>query len=101
MNAVVGGLDQNVETLARFRTQASSVGADLVMSPELSLTGYPPEDLLLKEGFIEATAAALADLARARHLPTILVGAVVGEGPGVALAPSSDGRDVASDFFEV
>jgi NAD+ synthase (glutamine-hydrolysing) len=101
MNAVVGGFAQNVETLSRFRTQAGAMGADLVLSPELSLTGYPPEDLLLKEGFIEASAAALADLAQARHLPTILVGAVVGEGPGVALAPSGDGRDVASDFLEV
>ena len=46
MNAVVGGFAQNVETLARFRAQAALVGADLVADPELSLMGYPPEDLL-------------------------------------------------------
>jgi NAD+ synthase (glutamine-hydrolysing) len=94
MNAVVGGFAQNVETLGRFRTQAALVGADLVLTPELSLMGYPPEDLLLKEGFIEAGALALNDLAKAENLPPILVGTVASEGSlGVTLAPSSDGRD--------
>lgn len=95
MNAVVGGFAQNVETLGRFRAQAATVRADLVLSPELSLTGYPPEDLLLKEGFIEATGTALAELARATNVPPLLVGTVMAEGAlGVQLAPSSDGRDV-------
>ncbi|MGA2123698.1 MAG: nitrilase-related carbon-nitrogen hydrolase, partial [Acidimicrobiales bacterium] len=94
MNAVVGGFAQNVETLSRFRAQAALVGADLVVSPELSLMGYPPEDLLLKEGFIEASAQALQDVAKSDNLPPILVGTVVPEGTfGVKLAPSSDGRD--------
>ena len=100
MNAVVGGFAQNVETLLRFRAQAALVGADLVLSPELSLMGYPPEDLLLKEGFIEASAQALFDLAKSENLPPILVGTVMPEGAyGVVLAPSSDGRD-ATRFFE-
>jgi NAD+ synthase (glutamine-hydrolysing) len=95
MNAVVGGFTQNVETLGRFRTQAGSLGADLVLSPELSLMGYPPEDLLLREGFIAASKAALDELCAATNLPPMLVGTVVGEGTrGVVLAPSSDGRDV-------
>ena len=94
MNAVVGGFAQNVETLGRFRAQAALVGADLVITPELSLMGYPPEDLLLKEGFIEASAQALADLAKSENLPPILVGTVAEDGAsGVTLAPSSDGRD--------
>ena len=94
MNAVVGGFAQNVETLTRCRTQAALLGADLVVTPELSLMGYPPEDLLLKEGFIEASAQALQDLAKSDNLPPILVGTVVPEGTfGVKLAPSSDGRD--------
>ncbi|MDE3065843.1 MAG: NAD+ synthase, partial [Acidobacteriota bacterium] len=96
MNAVVGGLSQNVETLTRFRTQAGAVGAHLVVSPELSLTGYPPEDLLLKEGFIAATSEAMVDLALAVDLPPVVVGTVLSEGlRGVRLAPSGDGRDVA------
>jgi NAD+ synthase (glutamine-hydrolysing) len=99
MNAVVGGFAQNVETLGRFRAQAALVGADLVLTPELSLMGYPPEDLLLKEGFIEASAQALNDLAKAENLPPILVGTVASEGSlGVTLAPSSDGRDAVRLF---
>ncbi len=99
MNAVVGGFAQNVETLARFRAQAALVGADLVLTPELSLMGYPPEDLLLKEGFIEASAQALFDLAKAESLPPILVGTAVPDGTfGVKLAPASDGRDTVRDL---
>ncbi|HEY5110782.1 MAG TPA: NAD+ synthase [Acidimicrobiales bacterium] len=99
MNAVVGGFSQNVETLGRFRAQAALVGADLVLTPELSLLGYPPEDLLLKEGFIEASAQALSDLAKSEGLPPILVGTVEHDGQnGVLLAPSSDGRDVVRLF---
>ena len=95
MNSVVGGFAQNVETLGRFRTQAAGVGVDLVVSPELSLTGYPPEDLLLKEGFIEATNVALIEMTMLENAPTVLVGTVVSESfAGVRLAPSSDGRDV-------
>ena len=95
MNAVVGGFAQNVETIGRFRTQAAAVGADLVLTPELSLIGYPPEDLLLKEGFIESTRVALIEMALLQNVPPVVVGTVVGEGPGgVMLAPSSDGRDV-------
>ncbi len=95
MNAVVGGFAQNVETLGRFRTQAAFAGAELVLTPELSLTGYPPEDLLLKEGFIEASRVALIEMALLQNVPPVLVGTVVGDGlEGIELAPSSDGRDV-------
>jgi NAD+ synthase (glutamine-hydrolysing) len=95
MNAVVGGLSQNVATLDRFRKQGATVGADLVVSPELALTGYPPEDLLLREGFIEAAAAALDELARARFVPPLLVGTVVSGEVGLALGPPVDARDEA------
>src|ERR1019366_2087188 len=100
MNAVVGGLAQNVETLARFRTQAGAMGADPVLTPELSLTGYPPEDLLLKEGFIASAGVALDDLSRFLDLPPILVGTVVSEAPDIRLAPSGDGRDVTNVLFD-
>ncbi len=94
MNSVVGGLRQNVETLHRLRTQAAAAGASLVVTPELALAGYPPEDLLLKEGFCESARLSLEELARAKNLPPLLVGTVVFEGDDVVLAPSMDGRDV-------
>lgn len=99
MNAVVGGFSENVEALARFRAQAGHVGADLVVTPELSLMGYPPEDLLLKEGFVEAGVEALSTLVTSGDVPPMLVGTVAPEGVyGVTLAPSSDGRDVVRPF---
>ena len=94
MNSVVGGLGENVETLQRLRTQAGAVGASLVVTPELALTGYPPEDLLLKEGFCDAARTSLEQLALAKNLPVMLVGTIMAEGEGVVLAPSLDGRDV-------
>ena len=58
--------------------------------------GYPPEDLLLKEGFIEASRVALIEMALLDNVPPVLVGTVVSEGlEDISLAPSSDGRDEA------
>jgi len=94
MNAVVGGLAQNVATLDRFRKQGATVDADLVVSPELALTGYPPEDLLLREGFIEAAGAALAELCEGRLVPPLLVGTVMSE-EAALLGPPVDARDEA------
>ena len=96
MDAVVGDLEANVASITRARRQAQVLGADLVVTPELALMGYPPEDLLLKEGFVEACQVALEALATSDGLPPVLVGTAVPEGAyGVALEPSSDARDVA------
>ena len=64
INATVGDLDGNLRLLAQAARQAHADGACLVVAPELSLTGYPPEDLLLRPAFVVACAAALASLAR-------------------------------------
>ncbi|HEX3452480.1 MAG TPA: nitrilase-related carbon-nitrogen hydrolase, partial [Solirubrobacteraceae bacterium] len=64
MNATVGDLDGNAALIRAGREQAIAAGAELVLFPELALTGYPPEDLLLREDFLAATGAALAELAR-------------------------------------
>jgi NAD+ synthase (glutamine-hydrolysing) len=64
MNATVGDLDGNAARIRAGREQAIAAGAELVLFPELALTGYPPEDLLLREDFLAATGAALAELAR-------------------------------------
>lgn len=93
MNAVVGDLGANTATLTRLRQQAAAAGADLVVTPELALTGYPPEDLLLKEGFIDSARAALLELSLQRDVPPMLVGTVVTQGePGVSLEGTGDGR---------
>ena len=63
INATVGDLDGNARKLAQAARKAHAQGASLVLAPELALTGYPPEDLLLRPGFMRSTAQALAALA--------------------------------------
>ena len=62
-NLVVGDLAGNVRTLQARIREARERRADVVLFPELSITGYPPEDLLLKPGFVRDAAAALGELA--------------------------------------
>ncbi len=62
-NPVVGDLAGNVSALQARIREARERGADVVLFPELSLTGYPPEDLLLKPSFVREAEAALGDLA--------------------------------------
>ena len=71
-NPVVGDLAGNRERIAEQLTQAEAWGADLLLTPELALTGYPPEDLLLRPGFLAETQRAVANLA-ARTGTTALV----------------------------
>src|SRR5207244_4602583 len=54
--------------------EAKAAGADIVVFPELAVTGYPPEDLLLRPGFVRATERALEEIARATRGIVALVG---------------------------
>ena len=63
INPTVGDLEGNAAKISRFIEQARDAGAELVLFPELALSGYPPEDLLLKEHFLRANAEALTELA--------------------------------------
>jgi NAD+ synthetase len=63
LNATVGDIAGNVERIAGFAAQARAAGADVMITPELALCGYPPEDLLLREDFLRTCAAALDELA--------------------------------------
>ena len=74
--AIVGDIAGNRDRLRRARAEAAAFGADLVMAPELYLSGYPPEDLVLKPAFQEACRAACEELARdtADGGPAVLVG---------------------------
>jgi NAD+ synthase (glutamine-hydrolysing) len=63
MNATVGDIAGNVQCIMEGARAAREAGADLVLFPELAITGYPPEDLLLKEHFLADAAAALRLLA--------------------------------------
>jgi NAD+ synthase (glutamine-hydrolysing) len=63
INCVLGDLAGNVAKILQYVEQARQQGAQLLLTPELSLCGYPPEDLLLRDGFYQACAQALDDLA--------------------------------------
>jgi NAD+ synthase (glutamine-hydrolysing) len=63
LDVVVGDLDGNVERIIQALGQAEDAGADLAVFSELAVTGYPPEDLLLKPGFVRDNQAALERIA--------------------------------------
>jgi NAD+ synthase (glutamine-hydrolysing) len=65
INTTVGDLDGNVGTMAEWAARATGDGADLVCFPELAITGYPPEDLVIRPQFVTDNLRALEELAAA------------------------------------
>ncbi|MFB2972888.1 NAD+ synthase [Aerosakkonema sp. BLCC-F183] len=77
LNPTIGALTDNAQNILNLAKQALDLGARLLLTPELSLCGYPPRDLLLDPSFVEAMATTLQQLAR--DLPpnlAVLVGTV-------------------------
>ena len=62
INVTVGDLDGNKQKVLHYLNQARGLGVDLIAFPELVVTGYPPEDLLLKPAFIEANVKCLHEI---------------------------------------
>jgi NAD+ synthase (glutamine-hydrolysing) len=74
INTTVGDLDGNRERILRRLAEAREADADLVLFPELAVTGYPPEDLLLRPGFIRAAEESLRSIAEETQGIAALVG---------------------------
>jgi NAD+ synthase (glutamine-hydrolysing) len=74
LNQVVGDLAGNVRSILGALAQGERAGAQLVVTPELSLCGYPPEDLVLRPAFLEACARELAALAAQVGKVALVVG---------------------------
>jgi len=74
INPVVGDLDGNRGLILSQLEAAKAQGADLVLFPELAVTGYPPEDLLLRPGFVRAAERCVEAIAREARGTTVLVG---------------------------
>jgi NAD+ synthase (glutamine-hydrolysing) len=74
INTTVGDLEGNRALILDRLGEARVLGADLVLFPELAVTGYPPEDLLLRPGFIRAARLSLEQIAAATGGITALVG---------------------------
>src|SRR2546421_11634072 len=64
MNSVVGDLQGNAERILERLDEAKQQSVDVVLFPELIVTGYPPEDLLLRPGFVSAAESTLEQIAR-------------------------------------
>ncbi|MBA2636026.1 MAG: NAD+ synthase [Sphingomonas sp.] len=94
MNQRVGDLEGNAAAMLRVRGQAA--GADLVMFPELQLTGYPPEDLVLKPEFVRRTMEVAERLVDTTAEPgaAILFGTIIAQGGATynAMVLADDGR---------
>lgn len=74
MNVVLGDLPGNVQRILDVAQEAAVAGANLLLTPELSVCGYPPEDLLLRPDFYRSTEQALLQLAEAsRELDLAIV----------------------------
>jgi NAD+ synthase (glutamine-hydrolysing) len=76
VNSTVGDLKGNADKVIAWAQKAATLGADLVSFPELMITGYPPEDLLLKTKFIEDNLAELDRVAKATGDIALVIGFV-------------------------
>jgi NAD+ synthetase len=74
INCMLGDLPGNAAKILDCAARAKAAGAQVLLTPELSICGYPPEDLLLRDGFFRDCAAALSELAAALPAITVIVG---------------------------
>jgi len=100
INCTVGDLAGNAAKIVEYAQRAQANGASLLLTPELALTGYPPEDLLLREDFYVACDSTLRQLAQAATGITLLVGHPARQGDEHYNAASllRDGEVVATYF---
>ena len=103
LNPTVGDLDGNAAKLIAARDRAAALGANLVVFPELFITGYPPEDLVLKPAFQAAARARVERLAaQLGPGPAVLTGTIWPEGGKVYNAVALlDGGAVAAVRYKV
>ena len=102
-NPTLGDLDANAAKLIAMRARAAELGADIVVFPELFITGYPPEDLVLKPAFQAAARRRVEVLARELGPgPAVLVGTVWPDGGKVYNAVALlDGGKVSAVRYKV
>ncbi|MFT7599342.1 MAG: NAD+ synthase (glutamine-hydrolyzing) [Acidimicrobiales bacterium] len=82
INTVVGDIEGNVDRVLVALSEAEVAGADIAVFPELTVSGYPPEDLVLKPRFVADCEAAVARIATATGTCAALIGSVVAGGQG-------------------
>jgi NAD+ synthetase len=87
IDTTVGDLDGNAAAIRSAYRRSAEAGADLVLFPELAITGYPPMDLLERQSFVDRNLATLDDIAAGIDGPTAVIGFVARslDGPGKPL----------------
>ncbi len=80
INTTVGDFEGNTEKILEAVTEAKSLGVDLIAFPELAITGYPPEDLLLKPQFIQENLKCLDQIVGHSSGLTVILGFVDAKG---------------------
>ena len=83
INCTVGDFDGNAKKMIDSIQKAKSLGADMIAFPELALTGYPPEDLLLKPKFVEDSMERLDRLAMSVNGIAVITGFVDKDSSGI------------------
>jgi len=101
VNPTVGDLDGNTRLVQEWIDKAKLAGADIVCFPELVLTGYPPEDLVLKPSFVRDNIAQLKSIANATRGISAVVGFVDEEGDIFNAAAFLNGGDIKAVFHKV
>ena len=101
VNPTVGDLDGNTRLVLEWIDKAKVAGADIVCFPELVLTGYPPEDLVLKPSFVRDNIAQLKSIAKATRGISAVVGFVDEEGDIFNAAAFLNGGDIKAVFHKV
>jgi len=74
---LVGDIKANTRKIIALSQQARQAGADIAVFPELALSGYPPEDLLMRAGFVQQIKVGIAAIARSSNGIIIVFGAPV------------------------
>ncbi len=101
VNPTVGDLAGNTRLVLDWIEKARNAGADIVCFPELVLTGYPPEDLVLKPSFVRDNIAQLKSIANATRGISAVVGFVDEEGDIFNAAAFLNGGDIKAVFHKV
>ena len=98
INLVVGDFNFNADKIKQHLKQAKRMGADVVLFPELAVTGYPPEDLLLKESFLKQCDKNLKKISRYTKGLTAIIGFAEKKGKAIynSAALLSDGKHIGT-----
>jgi NAD+ synthetase len=100
LNVTVGDVAGNARMILDAAREAQALGADVLLTPELALSGYPPEDLLLRPDFYRACEREVVALAKLAALPVVLGHPVQMGGKAYNAASMLEGGHVRASYYK-